>query len=118
MVFNRWWRRHNGATLPEQVGPSERWAVMWSRSASGSPARQPRAGRVQNGNTHVTSASAAASAIRSGTSYWVTWTWSLRSITGLTTTAVSGLAHQARTCSAVISDRVFSNRPAPPGAGR
>ena len=29
------------------------WAVMWSQSASCSPGRQPRAGRVQNGNTQV-----------------------------------------------------------------
>ena len=67
-VFNRWWRRHSGAMLHRRSG-RRGWATTWSQSASCSSGRHPRAGRVHHGNTQVRSTSAAASGIRSGTSY-------------------------------------------------
>ena len=71
---------------------------------------QASAGRVHHGNTQVRSRSAAWAASRSGTWYWSTWIFSVRSITGFTVTVVPGTPHQARTWSASTNERVFATR--------
>ena len=59
------------------VGPPSTWGITWSLS-------QASARRVHQGNTQVRSRCSVWAASRSGTSYWPTWMWSVRSITGLT----------------------------------
>ena len=71
VVFNRWWRLHSGARLPEQVGPWGPCGVMWSqRVVSPAPAASRGVG-AEGEDTGCRSTKADASVIRSGTSYGV-----------------------------------------------